>query len=200
MSPRPDVSKERKQQILDAAEEVFTRKGLDNARMDDIAKKTGLSKGSLYWYFKSKDDLIIAILDRIFGDMFEQFDAHKNIEHSATEAILQFTEAAIRDYKLMLRMMPIAYEFLALAFRNTIVQKALKQYFSTYMNSLVPIVQRGIDSGEFRPVDAQEVAIAAGAIFEGTVLLWVYDNSRIDVERHIRSSIKLLLEGVQTRT
>ena len=54
MSPRPDVSKERKQQILDAAEDVFTRKGLDNARMDDIAKRTGLSKGSLYWYFKSK--------------------------------------------------------------------------------------------------------------------------------------------------
>ena len=65
MSPRPDVSKERKQQILDAAEDVFTRKGLDNARMDDIAKRTGLSKGSLYWYFKSKDDLIIAILDRV---------------------------------------------------------------------------------------------------------------------------------------
>lgn len=199
MSPRPDVSKERKQQILDAAEDVFTRKGLDNARMDDIAKRTGLSKGSLYWYFKSKDDLIIAILDRIFGDVFEQLDAHKNIELSATEAILQFTEAAIRDYKRMLRMMPIAYEFLALAFRNTIVQKALKQYFSTYMNSLVPIVQRGIDSGEFRAVDAQEVAIAAGAIFEGTILLWVYDNSRIDVEHHIRSSIKLLFEGVRTR-
>ena len=199
MSPRPDVSKERKQQILDAAEDVFTRKGLDNARMDDIAKRTGLSKGSLYWYFKSKDDLIIAILDRIFGDVFEQLDAHKNIELSATEAILQFTEAAIRDYKRMLRMMPIAYEFLALAFRNTIVQKALKQYFSTYMNSLVPIVQRGIDSGEFRAVDAQEVAIAAGAIFEGTILLWVYDNSRIDVEHHIRSSIKLLFEGVRTK-
>jgi hypothetical protein len=100
----------------------------------------------------------------------------------------------------MLRMLPIAYEFLALAFRNKIVQKALKQYFNVYMDALVPIIQRGIDTGEFRNVDAQEVAIAAGAIFEGTVLLWVYDKSRVDVERHIRSSNKLLLVGVMAPT
>ena len=196
MSPRPDVSEERKAQILNAAEEAFTYKGIDEARMDDIAEETGLSKGTLYLYFKSKEELVIAILDRIFLGAFKQLEARKNSESKATEAVWQFTEEAIRDYKTMLRMMPIAYEFLALAFRNKIVQKALKQYFNRYLKVLVPIIQRGIDSGEFRPVDAQEVAIAAGAIFEGTILLWVYDKSVVDVEHHIRSSIKLLLEGV----
>ncbi len=200
MSPRPDVSKERKTQILNAAEDVFTQKGFDQARMDDIAEKTGLSKGTLYLYFRSKEELIIAILDRLFGDIFEQFKARKNNELGATEAIWQFTEAAIRDYKKMLIMMPIAYEFLALAFRKSVVQKALKNYFKLYMDSLIPIIQRGIDSGEFRPVDAREVAIAAGAIFEGTVLLWVYDSSLVDVEHHIRSSIKLLMDGVEARS
>jgi TetR/AcrR family fatty acid metabolism transcriptional regulator len=196
MSPRPDVSEERKTQILNAAEEVFTRKGLNDARMDDIAEKTGLSKGALYWYFNSKDDLIIAILDRIFLGAFKQLESDKGDHLSATEGIQQFTEEAIRDYTRMLHLMPVAYEFLALAFRNKTVQKALKQYLNIYMDALVPIIQHGIDSGEFRPVDAEEVAIAAGAIFEGTVLLWVYDKSRIDVVRHIHSSINLLLQGV----
>lgn len=197
MSPRQDVSEERKEQILDAAEQVFTQKGLDLARMDDIAEATGLSKGALYLYFKSKDDLIIAILDRIFLHVFKQLDAREENEMSATEAIFQFTEDAIRDYKMMLRLMPVAYEFLALAFRNKTVQKALRQYFRHYMEVLVPIIQRGIDAGEFRQVDAREVAIAAGAIYEGTVLLWVYDKALVDIERHIRASIKLLLEGIQ---
>jgi AcrR family transcriptional regulator len=197
MSPRPDVSDERKYQILNAAEQVFTKKGLDLARMDDIAEETGLSKGTLYLYFKSKDELIIAILDRISQGIFKQLDARKDNQLSATEAISQFTEEAIRDYKMMLHIMPVAYEFLALAFRNKTVQKALKEYFRYYMGALVPIIQRGIDSGEFRPVDAQEVAIAAGAIYEGTVLLWAYDSSVVDMERHIRSSIQLLLKGVQ---
>ena len=72
MSPRPDVSDERKSQIINAAEGVFTKKGFDEARMDDIAEETGLSKGTLYLYFKSKDDLIIAILDRMFQREFKQ--------------------------------------------------------------------------------------------------------------------------------
>jgi AcrR family transcriptional regulator len=199
MSPRPNVSDERKSQILNAAEQVFTKKGFDLARMDDIAEETGLSKGTLYLYFKSKDELIIAILDRIFQGVFKQLEARKKDQLSATEAINQFTEEAIHDYKRMLRLMPVAYEFLALAFRNKVVQKALTQYFRHYMDVLVPIVQRGIDTGEFRPVDPRETAIAAGAIYEGTVLLWVYDSSLVDLEHHIRSSMSLLLEGIRLR-
>ena len=200
MSPRPDVSDNRKNQIMNAAEQVFAKKGFDEARMDDIAEQTGLSKGTLYLYFKSKEDLVIAILDRIFLGAFKQLQTPKAVGASATEAVLQFTEEVIRDYLKMLRMMPVAYEFLALAFRNKIVQKALSQYFKVYMDALVPLIQYGIDTGEFRPVDAQEVAIATGALFEGTILLWVYDRSQVDVERYIRSSIKLLLEGVKVRT
>jgi len=200
MSPRPNVSEERKNQILNAAEQVFTKKGIDEARMDDIAETTGLSKGTIYLYFKSKDELTISILNRIFANIFKQLDARMNNQSTAREAIDQFTEEAIRDYKRMLRLMPVAYEFLALAFRNKTVQKALTQYFRNYMKVLVPMIQRGIDAGEFRPVDAQEVAIAAGAIYEGTVLLWAYDNDLVDLEHHIRSSISILMEGIRAHS
>jgi AcrR family transcriptional regulator len=200
MPPRPDVSQERRHQILNAAEGVFTQKGIDDARMDDIAEQTGLSKGTLYLYFKSKEDLVIAILDRIFEGVFDQLEARKTDEMGATQAIWRFTEEAIADYRRMLRLMPIAYEFLALAFRNKTVQKALKQYFNHYMNVLIPIIERGVQSGEFRQVDPNEVALAAGAIFEGTILLWAYDNTRVDPDKHIRSGIRLLLEGVKAPT
>lgn len=65
MSPRPDVSEERKEQIIDAATHVFARSGYAKARMDDIAKETGVSKGTLYWYFKNKDAILLAILDNL---------------------------------------------------------------------------------------------------------------------------------------
>jgi AcrR family transcriptional regulator len=198
MSPRPDVSEERKNQILDAATQVFMQKGFDKARMDDIVEETGLSKGTLYWYFKSKYDIIISILDRIFLDIFDKLDTQQKIgDLSASEALWQFTEDVIRDYKKMLGLMPVAYEFMALAFRNKVVQKAFKQYMERYMNVLVPLIQRGIDSGEFCAVDATEAAIAAGAIFEGTILLWVYDRELVDPERHIRSGMKIWFAGVQ---
>ena len=198
MSPRPNVSEERISQIVTAAEDVFTKKGFAEARMDDIAEETGLSKGTLYNYFKSKDDLIIAILDRIFQREFRAFEQSDISKMSATDAIGLFADTVAKDIKLMLRLMPIAYEFLALAFRNKTVQKALKVYVNHYMNILVPVIENGIASGEFKEVDPKEVAIAMGAVLEGTILIWVYDNSLVDPEVHIRSGIRLLMEGVQT--
>jgi AcrR family transcriptional regulator len=199
MSPKPDVSEERKDQIMNAAEEVFSQKGFSDARMDDIADETGLSKGTLYLYYKSKDDLIIAILDRIFQHEFRVFEKLDLSSMSATDAIWTFTETTSKDVKMMMRLLPITYEFMGLAFRNKFVQKAFKTYLNHYLDILIPIIQHGIDTGEFRPADPKEVAIAMGAIMEGTLLLWVYDNSLIEPETHLRSGMKLLLEGVQAR-
>ncbi len=197
MSPKPNVSDERKSQIITAAEDVFTKKGFSEARMDDIADETGLSKGTLYLYFKSKDDLIIAILDRIFQREFRVFDEMDLSTISAAEAISTFVDTVSKDIKIMLRLMPIAYEFLALAFRNKTVQKALKVYVNRYMDILVPIIEKGIASGEFKDVNPKEVAVTMGAILEGTILIWVYDKALVKPEENIRSGITLLLEGVK---
>ena len=199
MSPRPNVSDERKIQIINAAEDVFTKKGFDQARMDDIAEETGLSKGTLYLYFKSKDDLIIAILDRMIQREFKQLENLNQDGMSATDAIWKITELLTKDILGWLRLIPIVYQFLALAFRNKYVQLALKKYINRYLDILVPIIQRGVEAGEFRQVDTREVAIAMGAMIEGTLLLWVYDKSMIEPEKHIHSGMKLLLEGVQAR-
>lgn len=200
MSPRPNVSDERKVQIINAAEEVFTKKGFDEARMDDIAEETGLSKGTLYLYFKSKDDLIIAILDRMIQREFKQLENLNQDELSATDAIWKITDLLTRDILGWLRLIPIVYQFLALAFRNKYVQLALKKYINRYLDILAPIIQRGVEAGEFRQVDTREVAIAMGAMIEGTLLLWVYDRSLVKPQYHIHSGMKLLLEGVQART
>lgn len=197
MSPRPDVSDERKAQILNASETVFAQKGLNDARMDDIAQETGVSKGVLYLYFKSKDDLIIAILDRVFQRQFKDAESLADSDQSAGESIRQFAEFVIRDITAIVHLTPIAYELLALAFRNKYVKKSLKMYFGRYINILVPLIQRGIDAGEFRAVNAQEVAITAGAIFEGTILLWVYDKSQVDIPKNIRAGIGFLIEGIK---
>lgn len=58
MSPRPNVSAERRAQIIRAALACFMRKGYNNTTMNDIVAESGLSKGAIYWYFESKDDLL----------------------------------------------------------------------------------------------------------------------------------------------
>src|SRR5437867_10138512 len=71
--PRPDVSEERRGQILDAAAAVFARLGVRGSRIDDIVEEADLSKGGLYWYFKSKDELVAAFIERLFQRGIENF-------------------------------------------------------------------------------------------------------------------------------
>lgn len=197
MSPRPDVSEERKDQILEAASEVFAEKGVHGSRMDDIVVKTGLSKGALYWYFKSKDEILIGIFDRMIKREFIELEKLSFTNGTATDKLLNLTERTIEEVNRMLKLMPIVYEFLSLAFRRKFVQDAFKRYINHYIDILEKIVQQGIDSGEFRQIDPLEVAIASGAIIEGTILLWVYDKSIVKPEVHIRSGIQLLLNGIK---
>jgi len=197
MSPRPNVSEERKDQILDAASEVFAEKGVHETRMDDIVKESGLSKGTLYWYFKSKDEIILSIFERMFSREFQEIENLVYADGSATERMLYFAERASEDIRRMLRLMPLAYEFMAWAFRRKFVQDAFKLYVNKFMDILIPLLQQGIDSGEFRNINPRAAAITIGAIIEGTILIWVYDQSLVDPEQHIREGISLLLEGLK---
>ena len=135
----------------------------------------------------------------MFQGEFKQFQDLNLTELSVVDAIWKITDLLTKDILGFVRLIPIVYQFLALAFRNKYVQKALKKYINLYIDMLVPIIQHGIDSGEFRKVDVREVAIAMGAMIEGTLLLWVYDKSLIDPKYHIQSGMRLLLEGVQAR-
>ncbi|MCU0463299.1 MAG: TetR/AcrR family transcriptional regulator, partial [Anaerolineae bacterium] len=61
----PITQKERREQILQAARTVFAQRGLAEARMDDIAQVSGLGKGTLYLYYKTKDDLVVGLLEAL---------------------------------------------------------------------------------------------------------------------------------------
>lgn len=197
MSPKPDVSNQRKNQIITAAQKVFSRLGFHNARMSDIADESGLSKGTLYLYFESKDQIIINLLDRLFEPELKQLRKLMDQEDiPAQERIQQYTERVIHDMQKMLKWMPIAYEFVSLAFRRETVQQVLRKYYQEHMNIMIPLIAQGIESGEFKDHDPQETAIALGAIYEGTALLWVYDQDMVDINQHIRSGVDLLLTGL----
>jgi AcrR family transcriptional regulator len=196
MSPRPDVSKERTQQILDAAIRVFSRLGFHNASMDDIVAESGLSKGALYWYFKSKDDIIIAILDAIFARELAGARALPDAPGTAQERLLQFIRLTVDEIQGMKVLLPIAYEFYSLAFRNKAVQKTLSNYFASYLSALVPLIEQGIARGEFRAVDPEQTAFAIGAVIEGTLLLWVLAPNVTDLGKQTESGMQLLLAGI----
>ncbi|MFC3881380.1 TetR/AcrR family transcriptional regulator [Algoriphagus namhaensis] len=66
--------------ILDAATALFTTKGFQATRMEDVAKQAGISKGLTYFYFKNKEDLFLALTKRAFDEFKEVFKEVKRIK------------------------------------------------------------------------------------------------------------------------
>ena len=199
MSPKHDVSEERKTQILDAAMDTFSEMGFHKARMSDIAETSGLSKGSLYWYFDSKNSIILSLLDRVFVPEIKEFNILLKDPRSAESRLTSYIERVSDDMVKMLKWMPLFYDFLALAFRQELVKKAIYRYYKKQMDILVDLIQQGINSGEFLVEDPEEAAIALGSILEGTVVLWLYDPEQIDVKRNLGTSANLLIQGLKTK-
>jgi len=100
----------------------------------------------------------------------------------------------------MLKWMPLVYDFIALAFRQEAIKKAIRGFYKQNIKILINLIQQGIDNGELQVDDAEEAAIAIGSILEGTVMLWFYDPDQIDIKTHIRSNTKLLLNGLSPPT
>ena len=197
MSPKPDVSEERTNQIIEAAMNVFSRLGFNKARMDDIAEETQLSKGTLYLYFKSKDDLIITLINRLFDVEFEKILNASYEDGTIAGRLLHMTDDLSKNTKSLIALRPVISEVYAASFRQKAIRDVMKQFYSRYLDFIAPIVQEGIDNGEFKAVDTDMAAIASAALIEGTILMWVYNPDRVDLQKHIHDSMQIFLIGLK---
>lgn len=199
MSPRPDVSEERKQQILNAATVVFARQGFHEARMEDIAREAGLSKGTLYLYFQSKDDIIAALLDHLYRRGLQDLQMLQGYEGSIADLLLLITRYIAVEAEKMMEALPIAFEFYALAARREDVRQSVKEYFRNYREALAALIQMGIERGEFRAVDPQEAAIVLSALYEGLAVLQATDPAVVSWQVMSEKAVQVLLDGLKRK-
>ncbi len=68
---------------------------------------------------------------------------------------LKFMRISLTDLILLLKHLPLTYEFYAFALREETVRNTLKEYFRSYLALLIPVFQQGIDSGDFRAINAE---------------------------------------------
>ena len=198
MSKREAKKETRQQEILAAATAVFSKKGFSEASMDDIVRASGLSKGGLYWHFKSKDDLIAAILSQFFSQEIVALTNLATAVGSASDKLQQLGQLIINDVNQIADLLAISLEFYALAARQDTVRQALNGYFRQYQDTLTHLIQTGIDAGEFGPtIVASTVALNLLAQFEGLILLWVVQDRGFDLEQQVITAVSLFLSGLK---
>lgn len=182
--------------ILMTATAVFAEKGFAKTSMNDIVRASGLSKGGVYWHFKSKGELMTAIFVMYFSGQEAIMEAALNGSGSPTERLLQFARLAGSDLEAAISLFPAPMEFYALAAREDDLQNQLRTFYMAYLDNISQLVQQGIDSGEWKEVSARETAVTLISLMEGVILLWSIYPEDIDVGCQMETAVQLMLDGL----
>jgi AcrR family transcriptional regulator len=160
--------KMRKNRILEGALKVFKEKGLDGATMDEIANSSGFGKATLYYYFKSKEDVLSEILNEGWIKIWESIEPVIACQESPRKTFISLL-MKIAEYA---QRRPGLFEFLFNA------PKAIKlddQPWKEYQHRLYTVIQGlledGITAGEFPQIQPQLMFKALGGLFMGLVFM-----------------------------
>ncbi len=177
-----DPKEARRREILDAAFQAFAEKGYDKTSVDDIVRASGLSKGTLYWYFENKQAIFIALVTHVFDDFSTVFE--RIVAETQDLPPAERLRCIISNSSQMMETTPeligLYIDFFMQAWQHNEVQKTLGKIYNQYVEVISDILQRGIDAGAFHPVNVEAVArVIAGAVdgilFQQLVNLTVID-------------------------
>ena len=191
----------RPDEVLDAALEMFLEKGFAAAKVEDVARRAGISKGLVYLYFPSKDALLEAIVHRAISPVADsalaQLAEVEGDPRVALKQVIGGLMASMRDPqrmavpKLVLRE---AWQFPRVAdmYRREVLDRAIP--------AVSALLQRGMDQGYLRKLDAElTVRSIVGPIALHLMLAEVFDIAPRDglaFERFMDNHLAILFDGL----
>ncbi|MGH9454960.1 MAG: TetR/AcrR family transcriptional regulator [Terriglobia bacterium] len=148
--------------ILTAAEGIFAESGLAGARTEEIAKRAGVNKALLYYYFKSKDGLYRAVLEmyreEFHSQAFEIFSSHEPVRKQLLRYVnLQFDFISSKPHypRIIQRLMTTGPRS---------VEQFLSKYSAPLYHNLARLIQKGVENGELRCVDPHHTVYSLVAL------------------------------------
>lgn len=195
-SDRPD-------ELLDAALTLFVEHGFAATRMEDVAQRAGVSKGTVYLYWSSKEDLLRAVIQRF---LTAQLDAGEVALRSHQGTFVELLRVTYADWWIEVIDSPAAGVFkLMLAEARNFPEVAAfyaREVSERGERMVREALERGISRGEIRPVDVEAAVFSLLlpmvmlCVHKHAIAVCVPDGPMQDAPRLVRAHIDLLLQGL----
>lgn len=192
---------ERPGEILDAALRVFAAKGFAAARMEDIAKAAGVTKGTIYLYYENKEQVFKSLVLDLIGGVMSGVETHVSTYQGPVSDLLRFVlkniaVVMIHSDRIALPKIIIAeagnFPALAEFWKREVIDRG--------MGILGKLMQRGIESGEFRalPTDHMVRLLIAPMLLSA---IWrttfeQFEQTPFDYQAFVETHLDVFLRGV----
>ena len=200
--PRIVDKEAKRKEILRTAMRVFARKGVTNTKMADVAHEANIGKGTIYEYFRSREELFQKafeyLLRKIKAMVVGQIDESLSPEDKIRTGFLAYldvTTMKIEDFA------DILLDFWAYSIRNKDnadnIALDIRNRYQEFRDLTVPIIQEGIQKGIFKPVNAEYVVSALIAAGDGLLLQWMADKENFDLKGAAQCILDIILDGIR---
>jgi AcrR family transcriptional regulator len=163
----------KKQIILEASARLFSEKGFRETPMTEIAKVTGAAEGTIFYHFKNKEELFVAILEDFKKNIIEEFKSYEGQAEFKTglgmlEGIISFyfrLAGTMEDRFLLLHR----HDLYELAEVNPVCRGHLEEIFTYFLNLIEQAITRGQKDGSVRKTDPRKMAWIIFSMVDGLV-------------------------------
>lgn len=185
----------RREQIVQAAFRVASCEGLEQLTIRLVAAEAGLSTGLVFFHFKSKEALLLALLDWLLDSLFETWQVSENIAPAERLlALLQFDLQDLSKDEQGRDRLKLFLSYWPLAAHDAVIDEHIKNALERSRQTLLPVIQAVIDSEpeRFRQVTPEGLVSVALAITQGSAMQSLLSNQHVDAEQ-ILSAVRALL-------
>jgi len=191
----------RPEEIIQAALEVFADRGFAATKLEDVARKAGVTKGTIYLYFENKDALFKALIRETIVPVIAQGEA---LAQSFTGSARALFEKLVREYwRLVGETALVNIPKLMMAEAGNFPQLARFYYEEVVTRGhrlMAGVLERGIKAGEFRPVNVMVAAkLAMSPLMHAVVARKAFSACMpegFDVAKYLDTHIDLYLHGI----
>ena len=189
----------RKEQILDAALKVLVQNGYEQSRMDDVVKLSKLSKGAIYWYYKSKKEMYLDLVN------FWVLRYSVNLNHIVEEEALPSLQLKdlfqyfIDQYESDPQPFIALTDFWSMAQKDEDFRKKLQKVYTHFLELLEGIIDRGVKSGEFKKLDVRMTALSIMVNIESINWFTLFEIHGVSVKEYMETIIDFILSGIMKK-
>lgn len=181
----------RREEIINSALRLILKYGFHNTTLDQVAAEARVSKGLVSYYFPKKEELFLAVLEKMISRLRGDLERCYRADTSARERLRMNFMNLFGNGKRTRQYYTVVIDFLGQALRERSVQSYTHVIYDTVLTYIEWTITDGIRAGEFRKVDAGETAAVIVAVMEGLVLQWLFSEDGIDLDEAYRMCEKL---------
>lgn len=184
----------KKHSLLDAVVKVFSREGTEGLTMENVALEAGVAKGTLYSYFKSKNELLHAMIEGIVEPLVESLKQVLASDLPADEKIREFTFRHLSYFEDNRSF------FQVLVYDRTAAQERLRRYkscrYQTLLENIAVVIDQGVKKGIFRSTDSLKAAAIMIEANIGVINQRLLNENSVPVEEDVKLLTDLFLFGI----